>query len=368
MRTMHSTLLVGPADWDGARSPRAAFDGRLAKLWESGADGAIVYGEAAEHGALAYLTHFTPKLEPSLAFIPRNGAPILFFGGGPNMIGAARPLTWVTDLRPMRNMGKAAADWVRTLSPKPRVLLIDGDVMPFGLRGEIEAALSGLCVLEDGSALLRSQMQRKSAAELSAIRGACARLDFAVSALRQAHAAGASCTEAILAAEHVAQHEGVQDVRSLFSTDGGRTLRPFDIQRQERPDPLQVYLAVRYEGYWADGFVRAAHKQDRLGEKANALLGRMIAAAKPGVSAPELAHIGAGAAPHPITASMFGNGIGLSLEETPLLTGTSVATLVAGGVYTLRAGVLDGDGAIASAMLLMTDGGNEVLWSSPGGR
>jgi Xaa-Pro aminopeptidase len=368
MHTMHPTLLVGPADWDSARSARAVFDGRLAKLWESGAEGAIVYGEAAEHGALAYLTHFTPKLEPSLAFIPRDGAPILFFGGGPNMIGAAQPLTWVSDLRPMRNIGKAAADWVRTLSPKPRVLLIDGDVMPFGVRAEIEAALSSLCVLEDGSALLRAQMQRKSAAELAAIRGACARLDLAVSALRQAHAAGASCTGAVLAAEHVAQHEGAQDVRSLFSTDGGHTLRPFDIPRQERPDPLQVYLAVRYEGYWADGFVRVAHKEDRLGEKANALLGRMIAAAKAGVSARALAQINVGATAHPIVASMLGNGIGLSLEEAPLLTGTSLATLAGGGVYTLRAGVLDGDGAIASAMLLITDGGNEVLWSSTGER
>jgi hypothetical protein len=87
---MHSTLLVGPADWESARLPRAEFEARLAKLWESGADGAIVYGEAAEHGALAYLTNFTPKLEPSLAFIPRVGMPILFFGGGPNMVGAAR--------------------------------------------------------------------------------------------------------------------------------------------------------------------------------------------------------------------------------------------------------------------------------------
>ena len=43
MRTMHSTLLVGPADWDAARMPRSEFEMRIAALWQvTGAQGAIV--------------------------------------------------------------------------------------------------------------------------------------------------------------------------------------------------------------------------------------------------------------------------------------------------------------------------------------
>jgi hypothetical protein len=185
--------------------------------------------------------------------------------------------------------------------------------------------------------------------------------------LREAYAKGAGCTDALLAAEHVAQRQGAQDVRTLFSLDGGRTLRPFDVLRPERPELLQVYLAVRYAGYWADGFVRVARDADPAGEKASALLRAMIAAAKPGVSGRVLSQVLGTIAPHPVVASMLVNGIGLSLEETPLLTTLSTAKLTSGGVYTLRAGVLDGEGgAIASAMLFVNENGNEVLWSSSG--
>ena len=70
------------------------------------ATGAIVYGDRANHAELAYLTNFTPKLEAALALIPRDGTPQLLVGGGVNMLPAARPLTFVEDLRPLRNVGK----------------------------------------------------------------------------------------------------------------------------------------------------------------------------------------------------------------------------------------------------------------------
>ena len=365
MRTMHSTLLVGPADWDATRMPLAEFEARLAALWRAtGAQGAIVFGNAAEHGALAYLTNFTPKLEASLAFIPSEGAPTLLVGGGVNMIAAARPLTWVHDLKPLREASKAAADWARALPQGSRVLLIGGDTMPFAMRRGIDAALSGVCAVEDGTDALRVQMLRKRERELAAVRGACAILDSSVVALRRAHAAGAGITDSLLSAEHAAQQAGAQDVRSLFSNDGGRTLQPFDVPVTAQADPLQAYIAVRYAGYWADGFVRASSAADPLGGAAKVLLRTRVAAARPGASCRALAEAAVGDRPHPLAASVFGNGIGLSLEEAPTLSTASGAVLTAGAVYSLRAGVLDGDGAIASAMIRVTESGIEVLWSS----
>jgi len=364
MRTMHSTLLVGPADWDAARMPRAAFEARIAALWQGGAYGAIVYGDAADHGALAYLTNFTPKLEAALAFVPLAGVPTLLVGGGVNMIAAARPLTWVQDLRPLREAGKAAADWARALPQGSRVLLIGGDAMPFAMRRALDAALSGVCAMEDGADALRAQMLRKGEREISAIRGSCTILAKAVAAFRRAHASGAGITDALLVAEHLAQQEGAQDVRSLFSQDGGRTLRPFDVPVRAQADPLQAYIAVRYAGYWVEGFVRAARKGDPLGDAAKALLRGMVAAANPGASCRALAEAAASNTPHPLTASVIGNGIGLSLEEAPILSTARAATLMADAVYSLRGGVLEDEGAIASAMVRVTDAGNEVLWSS----
>ena len=91
MLTMNPTLLVGPSDWDRARLPQEEFAERTAALWRShpAAGGAIVYGDRVNHAELAYLTHFTPKLEAALALIPRTGAATLLVGGGANM-GAGR--------------------------------------------------------------------------------------------------------------------------------------------------------------------------------------------------------------------------------------------------------------------------------------
>ena len=111
MLAMHPTLLVGPADWDAGRMPKNEFAARIAAFWRRcpSAGGAIVYGGRAHHAELAYLTNFTPKLEAALALIPREGAPQLLVGGGVNMLPAAKPLTWIEDIRPLRNVGATVA-------------------------------------------------------------------------------------------------------------------------------------------------------------------------------------------------------------------------------------------------------------------
>ena len=63
MLAMNPTLLVGPADWNAARMPKAEFVARAGALWRDlpSATGVIVYGDRANHAELAYLTNFTPS-------------------------------------------------------------------------------------------------------------------------------------------------------------------------------------------------------------------------------------------------------------------------------------------------------------------
>ena len=94
----------------------------------------------------------------------------------------------------------------------------------------------------------------------------------------------------------------------------------------------------------------------------------MIAAAKPGATSHELAQITererGRVQVHPVADPVFGNAIGLALQEPPLLSATGNTRLEAGAVYSLRAGLRDAQvGAIASAMLHVTDRGSEILWS-----
>ena len=355
MLTQHPTLLIGPSDWDPGRMPKAEFDRRIAALWEAFPDvsQAIVFGSAKEHAELAYLTNFVPKLEPGIALLTRDGGQKLLFGGGPNMIGSMKPLTFIADMAPLNALGKAIAGW------KP--LLIGAGQMASAVRKTIDDATASTA--RDATAQVWALMRRKSAAELAAIRDACDVLNEAMAAIRQSVRAGHLTRVSVLAGERAAIDAGVQDVRTLFSLDGGRTLRPFDMPPEVRADPLQVYVAVRLFNYWAEGFACISNGPEPAASLAALLLDNALSAIKPGVPLAQLSRILAVGAPyrvHPVTEGAHASAIGLALEGPP------DTSFEAGEVYSVRAGLTDGAdaNAIVSAMIAVGDDGNDVLWRS----
>jgi Xaa-Pro aminopeptidase len=370
MQTMHPTLLIGPGDWDPQQISREEYDARLAALWRDheNAGGAIVYGDSRNHAALAYLTHFTPKLEAAMALIPRRGEPQMLIGGGINMLPAARPLTFVSTLAPLRDAAKSIGDLAKGLGSGMGLVLLGGEAIPNSLRSALDEALGVGSPVENGDAALQARMRQKSAREVQMLRESAVTLAGAVTALRDAVHQDKNVTDCILVAEHVALQRGAQDVRSLFSLDGGRTLRPFDVPVAQSCDPLQAYLAVRHGGYWAEAFVRVATRDDALQRETDNILRTMVAEAKPGRSGRQLRQIGDACRGafriHPLADQLFGGSIGLTLDEPPLLTPESEITLEKNAVYSLRAGLIDeaGAGALVSAMVLVTGGGSEVLW------
>jgi hypothetical protein len=71
---------------------------------------------------------------------------------------------------------------------------------------------------------------------------------------------------------------------------------------------------------------------------------------------------------HPVTARVAGYGIGLALEEHPLIAAACEDGFEADGVYSLRVGLSDGhDHAIVSAMVAVHARGHDLLWCTPGG-
>jgi Xaa-Pro aminopeptidase len=213
-------------------------------------------------------------------------------------------------------------------------------------------------------------MRCKSPRELTIIRESCAILDAATEALAQAKRAGAGVTASVLEAERAAHYLGAQDVRTLFSIDGGRTLRPFEQAIDSTIDPLQAYVAVRHVGYWVEGFVSLAASEHPVLAKAAEALKAVITSATNGAKCSDLACLAAEKIRpyglHPMTAGTIGNGIGLSLEEEPPLSATSEETLRAGEVYTLRVGSSDGQEhhGIDSAIIAVHENENELLWSA----
>lgn len=356
MHTQHPTLLIGPSDWDETRAPRAEFEQRIAALWQAYPDAsqAIVFGSAAHHTELAYLTHFVPKLEPGIALLARDGNHKLLFGGGPNMVGAMKPLTFITDMAPLNALGKLTTGWNAPL-------LIGGGAMSTAARKTVDDATSS--GVRDATAHVQGLMRRKSPTELAAVSDACKILGHVTTAMREAvrHRHGAAT--ALLAGERVAINAGAQDVRTLYSLDGGQTLRPFESVDDRHVEPLQAYVAVRVSNYWAEGFVCLSNEAQPAASLAALLLDNALSAIKPGLAVTQLSRILAVGAPyklHPVTQGAPVSPLGLSLDA-PVTN-----AFESGEVYSVRAGLSDGadQHAILSAMIVVRDNRADVLWRS----
>lgn len=364
--TMHPTLLIGPADWDPARMPKDEFLGRIVALWRAadpGIAGAVVYGSPRDHAELAYLTHVMPKLEPVIALIPRAGEPRLLVGGGANMIGSAKPLTFIESLQPLRNSGKTIARWAGDVGP---VALVNGDAMRFGLRQEIETALGAS--IPDATGIVADAMRRKSARELSLVREACASLEATFAAMRTAQRAGRGMTDCVLAGEQAAWRRGAQDVRTLFGRNSG--LLPFAVPDNAPADPLQIYAAVRHDGYWAEGFSVVSRTALAVIETARATLGRAVDLMRPGGLLRDVARSLCDAIRPTTRKHGFGRHVGLGLQEPDSLILWTPRTFppvpnpqafAVGEVYSVRTG-LEGE-RVVSTMVVITESGHEVLWS-----
>ncbi len=357
MLTPHPTLLIGPSDWDAKRMPREEFTRRIDALWgaDPQAERAIVFGSSRHHAELAYFTNLIPKLGPGVALLSRGGEHRLFVGDAANMIGAARPLTWIEPIGTLKDVatGIAAGGTTR------RTLLVGADTMPVALRRSIAEMLGGAKATTDATSHVWSQMRRKSRHELNAIDAAVKATGVARNAMREVLMAGGGVTDAVLAGERAANGAGAQDVRTLFSLDGGRTLRPFVVPVGQQADPLLAYLAIRRFNYWAECFPMFTTRPEptRLHEKAWDAMVSALSVIKAGVATQEIGQLIAAAVQpyqaHPVIGPAFAQRMGLGLEEPSCVD--VGASFEEGEVYSLRVGATDGakGGMICSRMFIV---------------
>jgi hypothetical protein len=143
--------------------------------------------------------------------------------------------------------------------------------------------------------------------------------------------------------------------------------------QQRVVDPLQVYVAVRQAGYWAEGLALLATAPSSAAARAGEILRDTISLLRSGASCAQLARAVQLAMPpwqsHPVTARVIGNGIGLDLAQAPTITtaadGDDVMDI--DEILSLRVGLSDehGQHAIVSAMVLIKAQSHEILWCSP---
>jgi Xaa-Pro aminopeptidase len=376
MRTMHPSIMIGSYGWEQDRVPRDEFQIRMAALHgvmdRRGLKAVLLFGDAHEHSALAYFSNYSPRMRWGMALLPRQGEPRLLVSMTPRDMPAMRLMTWIPEVMSGWTWDSAFDPWLAHLAEgvsadTPIAIgTVRLDLMRPPLMQSLEKSLGNRCRLhavDDEVAALRTTRPR----ELSLQREACGVARAGAAAFTQAWRSGIGAEAAALEAERAARLLAAQDVRTLVSLDGGRTLSPFRGAFAAGTDPLLGYIAVKHMGYWAELFVSAAAAPSDMARRAEAGLEAALRAAGPGVRAGAI-HAAAIAALgghplHPALSGSVGRRIGLSSNEGGELRADSRHTLNPGDVYALHVGAHDerAGGAIASAMIVLTGRGCNVL-------
>jgi Xaa-Pro aminopeptidase len=380
MQTVQPCVTIGSYIWAQDRLPYDEFTLRLEELRaamdRNGWPAVLVYGDVREHAALAFLSSFIPRVRWGMALLPRTGDARLLCAMSTRDLPAMRTLTWIADVR--SGMGP---EWVNAFDPwldrfegdQAQILgTIGFDIMAPVLYAAVRRSLGARFALQRADDVVAIPSRRKRPRELTMIRASCKLLETAAATFAESWRGSHEPETAALDAERVARSRAAQDVRTLVSLDGGRTLLPFQGRFEKCDGPLLGYLAVKVLGYWADMFVTLDDGSATAAvQQAGAALDVIITSMRPGARIDALHAKAVGAlAPyklHPALGGSIGHGIGLSLHEGAEFQASSDATLVEDGVYALQVGAADAKAGnvLISAIVRVAAKGAEVLVRSP---
>jgi Xaa-Pro aminopeptidase len=376
MQTVQPCVTIGSYVWAQDRLPYDEFTLRLddlrAAMDRNGWPAVLVYGDVREHAALAFLSSFIPRVRWGMALLPRSGDARLLCAMSTRDLPAMRTLTWIADVR--SGMGpeweKAFDPWFDGLNGDQAQKLgtLGFDIMAPVLYAAVRRSLGERFALQRADDAVAIPSPRKRPRELTMMRASCKLLKTAANTFAESWRGNHEPETAALDAERLARSQAAQDVRTLVSLDGGRTLVPFQGQFEKCAGPLVGYLAVKVLGYWADMFVTVDDGSITTAARhAEAALDAIIANMRPGARTNALHAKAVGAlAPyklHPVLGGSVGHGIGLSLHEGPEFQASTDATLVEDGVYTLQVGAADANAGnvLISAIVRVAATGVEVL-------
>ena len=303
-----------------------------------------------------------------MALVPRQGEPRLLVSMSSRDMPAMRLMTWIGDVRTGWDWAGGFDTWLAALASDGAAALgtLGFDVISADLFATVEHSLGNRFRLADAQPFLPHERPLRPR-EMSLARDGAAAIKGAAAAMIGAWRQGQGNEAAVLAGERAARAMAAQDVRTLASLDGGRTLLPFANRLAARAQPFVAYLAVKSAEFWAEMFVTLPDRPSPLLARAEAALDAAIAALAPGAAAAPIFALAMKPldpfALHPVLSGRIGRRIGFSLDEGGAIDASSQGRLAPGSVYALHAGAIDAvaGGAIASAMVAITTRGVEIL-------
>ena len=253
MQTVQPCVTIGSYIWAQDRLPYDEFTLRLdelrAAMDRNGWPAVLVYGDVREHAALAFLSSFIPRVRWGMALLPRTGDARLLCAMSTRDLPAMRTLTWIADVR--SGMGP---EWVNAFDPwfehfkgdqAQKLGTIGFDVMAPVLCAAVRRSLGERFALQRADDIVAIPSRRKRPRELTMMRASCKLVEAAAKTFAESWRGNHEPETAALDAERMARSHAAQDVRTLVSLDGGRTLVPFQGRFEKCEGPLVGYLAVK---------------------------------------------------------------------------------------------------------------------------
>jgi Xaa-Pro aminopeptidase len=381
MRTMHSVVKRGALYWDRALLPMEAYRTRLARLQSeivaAGDDAWLLMGDVERHGPVVYATNFMPRVRSALAFMPREGEPILLANISTRDIPAAKTITFVEDIRAFGKISKDLLTLLEERAAKGARIGLCGvaGAMPFPEWSLIANGRADI-VWSERDERLNALRASKDAHETGAVRRAAAIAAHALDEAKGALRAGVNLRAAVAELERLCRAQGAEDARFLVASGerAGAPLRPPHDRQIAAGESVLVYVAVQNQRYWGEAArsfsIGAANAgaQD-IHRRCAAALDAMRAACRAGVAVCDVA----GAATSALgdlaaSAALYGlgGGIGLDHEEGVRISSASAGRLNGGETLALRVIAHDGrNGAALAQTVQVTQAGVESFASAP---
>lgn len=319
MLSLEPSIKRGLTFWDRALMPPDEFAERIdlirGEMRRIRLDALILAGNMYEDSDLLYVVGGNVD---GILLLTQHDDPLIFTASGSREIFFLRQLTWILEMSHEGALvGKAmrAALERRKLS-SGRIGTAGLDIMTSQAHRDLHDALAGY-ELQDFTPALQALRRQPRPREILALRIALGMAAEAAAAADRAFAGGASNAGALIEAERIARLRGAWDFRALANL-GADDLRPYERPSEERRSPLLLWVAARYQGYWADRVAASAADPDSEAARAVAA---MCAAAKPGGAAQHVADAGlavlSAEARRSALAYGLGCGIGMRLNGPP---------------------------------------------------
>ena len=380
METMQPTLKRGRDVWDRINMPKAEFLGRVEKIREQieqkGIDVLLLYGNSLnEYGNPCYISNYFMKMaQGAVVAITCKGEVTLICEGFSRDLPTVKSTTWVDDVRSCEDVSQRSVAFLEEKNLIPSTIGFVGleQFMPYH---QFQFLLKSIepCKIIHADDMIREMRIRKSPREVDQIRRSSRIVARIFDRIAQTPFPDANekNLEAVMGRE--AYLEGVEDIRMLIAKpqEGNWALRPFEGVSLSADNVVIIYLAVEFERYWSEGIRTFLFKNDSFAEPNLEVVKSLYKRIVEGMTLRKRVSQFYRETIDKIKESQvdiiheygLGQGIGLSLQEFPLLIEEDTSPLKEGMCFTLRLAIKDKEmGAMMIGdTIYLSKNGPEVL-------